>query len=310
MVKTPILFETYTRVETARKVWDKIKAAKPLKLYFYSNKASDSRPDDIKRNNEIRSWVNEVDWNCEIHTFFRQEQVDVYTSLLSSKQWLFENEERGIILEDDLVPSVGFFQFCDYFLDYYEKNKKIFCISGDNYTNYSPGIYEDHIISRKGNVYGWATWKDRFDSVDFNFLPSDLTLGAFLKHFKGMKIHAFSQYMFYQTLQKFVEETHCWDYIWGMTGIQTNRYFVMPTRHLVKNIGTVGEHFNGNADENIIFTKEVDMESNYKFVESKERQAPIIPNDGFDKEFFRLRWPIKPILINYLKYRIKSLLKV
>ena len=100
MVNTPILFETFARVEYARKVWEAIKQAQPKKLYFYSNKGRIDRRGEIDKNNEIRSWINEIDWDCELHTWFRDECVDVYTSLRGAINWLFNNEEEGIILED------------------------------------------------------------------------------------------------------------------------------------------------------------------------------------------------------------------
>ena len=76
---------------------------------FYSNKARVDRPDEVRNNEEIRSWVKEVDWDCELHTFFREEYVDVYTSVRGAMDWVFENEEQAIVLEDDCVPSVVFF---------------------------------------------------------------------------------------------------------------------------------------------------------------------------------------------------------
>ena len=58
---TAVLFETFARPQYARQVFDQIKKAKPKKLYFYSNKARVDRPDEVRNNEEIRSWVKEVD---------------------------------------------------------------------------------------------------------------------------------------------------------------------------------------------------------------------------------------------------------
>lgn len=66
---TAVLFETFARPQYARQVFDQIKKAKLKKLYFYSNKARVDRPDEVRNNEEIRSWVKEVDWDCELHTF-------------------------------------------------------------------------------------------------------------------------------------------------------------------------------------------------------------------------------------------------
>ena len=85
---TAVLFETFARPQYARQVFDQIKKAKPKKLYFYSNKARVDRPDEVRNNEEIRSWVKEIDWDCELHTFFREEYVDVYTSVQGAMSWV------------------------------------------------------------------------------------------------------------------------------------------------------------------------------------------------------------------------------
>ena len=89
MVKTAVLFETYIRDDYARIAFDAIKKAQPQKLYFYSNKAREDHPDDVRRNELIRSWVKEIDWDCDLHTFFREEYVDQYTSLSGAINWVF-----------------------------------------------------------------------------------------------------------------------------------------------------------------------------------------------------------------------------
>ena len=162
---TAVLFETFARPQYARQVFDQIKKAKPKKLYFYSNKARVDRPDEVRNNEEIRSWVKEIDWDCELHTFFREEYVDVYTSVQGAMDWVFENEEQAIVLEDDCVPSVAFFEYCDFFLNKYKEDKSIGFISGANYLkNYIPQKGVDHIYCNLFCFYGFATWNEGYYS--------------------------------------------------------------------------------------------------------------------------------------------------
>lgn len=304
MVETPVLFETYIRVETSRKVWDAIKNAKPKKLYFYSNKALLDRPDDIAKNNEIRSWVREVDWDCEVHTFFRDVQVNQYESLLGSKQWLFDNEESGIILEDDCVPSLGFFEFCDHFLNVYADNKKISFISGNNYSRgYSPQTSDDHIISLSQLHFGWATWKDRWNDIDWELMPTKvIDSGAFEVYYPKFYVRWFYKLMF-KRLEPFIKNTHCWDYLWTLNCIYKDKYEVSPTKNLVQNIGLYGEHANGG--NNYLFKATIDADSHYDF---KDDTCSIIPNYEYD--YYELKSlgnrcsllsKIR-LCINYIKY--------
>ena len=306
MVKNPVLFETYIRVDTARKVWEQIKVAQPLKLYFYSNKALISKSDDVRKNNEIRSWVKEVDWPCEVHTFFREEQVDQYTSLLGSKQWLFENEETGIILEDDCVPSMGFFEYCDHFLEVYKDEKKISFISGNNYSvGYTPKEGINHIISRSQVHFGWCTWKDRFDAIDFNLKPSDVIKeDAFHKYYNHFYISWYYK-LFFNRLENFISSTKCWDYVWTLNCVRNQWYVVTPIFNLVQNIGLFGEHANGG--DSLMFKLSSNESKKYKLY--KSCKLDIRPDDDYDfselRFFGRTSWKaVACFTVDFIKFKI------
>ncbi len=78
MVNTPVLFVPFARPEYAFKTFEAIKNAKPKKLYFYSDKARENMSDEVISNNQIRALVNDIDWNCELKTFFREKHSDAF----------------------------------------------------------------------------------------------------------------------------------------------------------------------------------------------------------------------------------------
>lgn len=242
MVNTPVLFETFARPDYARQVWDAIKAAKPRKLYFYSNKARAEKPEEVKNNEEIRSWANEVDWGCELHTWFRDEYVDVYTSLKGAVDWVCENEEEWITLEEDVVPTPAFFSFCDQMIDYYRYDMRVWNVSGDNFLNINPGGY-DYIFSQYHWMYGWATWRNRWLSIDWNNLKIDESVenGVFDRLYKtrGQKIKIKKSM---QNRKEFIEKTKCWDFVFGLVCDQKGAVEVIPAYHLVTNVGVSGVH--------------------------------------------------------------------
>lgn len=280
MVNTPVLFETFVRVDYARQVWEAIKAAQPKKLYFYSNKGRAEKEGEIERNNEIRSWVKEIDWDCDLHTWFRDECVDVYTSLRGAITWLFENEETGIILEDDCVPTLAFFSYIDQLIVKFKDEKKVWCISGDNIIRENPSGY-DYFYSHYHAMYGWASWRDRWEKINWNNLRIEETLKShfYYQLFKS-KRQAASKENFYRNKTAFLERTKCWDYVFGLIIDQNNGVTVQPKEHLVKNIGLVGTHAKNSkagkynvdtnqSDDEFVITKEppfifADMEHDYR----------------------------------------------
>jgi hypothetical protein len=81
MVETPVLYITFARPEYASKSFEAIKKSKPKKLYFYSNKARDDKPDEVKRNLLVRSYIDQIDWDCDVKTWFREAMLVCITSI-------------------------------------------------------------------------------------------------------------------------------------------------------------------------------------------------------------------------------------
>ena len=82
--------------------------------------------------------------------------------------WFFNNEKQGIILEDDCIPSISFFMFCDELLEKYKKNKKIKVISGDNGSGLLPMKYfegKDYSYTSLPLIWGWASWEDTWKEI-------------------------------------------------------------------------------------------------------------------------------------------------
>ncbi len=80
-----------------------------------------------------------------------------------------------IVLEDDLTVQPGFLRFMRDGLDRYAEEERVFSVCG--YTNRvrMPEDYAaDAYFCPRSSSWGWATWKDRWDSVDWNPTPADL----------------------------------------------------------------------------------------------------------------------------------------
>ena len=242
MVETPVLFVTFVRPDYARQTWEGIKATKPKTLYFYSNKGRAEKEGEVERNNEIRSYINEIDWDCDLHIFFREECVNVYDSLRGAIDWLFDNEERGIILEEDCVPTKAFFSFVDQMIEKFKEDKRVWCISGDNIIKQNPSGY-DYMFSHLHAMYGWASWRDRWRMVNWDHLYIKETIDEHIYYrlFKT-KEQAKAKEKALSNMEDMLYRTKCWDYIFGLCMDQYHALTVQPKEHLVKNIGVTGQH--------------------------------------------------------------------
>lgn len=254
-VNVPILYIAFARPEYARQSFDAIKAVKPKKLYFYSNKGRKDNTDEIERNNIVRSLIKEVDWECDLRTWLRDESVDVYTSLLGAINWLFDNEEMGVILEEDCVASPAFFDFAEQMLYKYHDDQRIWMVSGSNYIErYNPHGH-DYLFSHNMLIYGWASWRNRWEKVNWNNINFQemANEGVFEAVFDSEEQRKFHLKRILKQ-QDFIQRTHCWDFIFTTTGRSLGSLSVIPSHNLIKNVGIKGAHTN-TKDKSIVYNE-------------------------------------------------------
>lgn len=240
---TAVLLIAFGRVELARRTFDAIKAAKPSKFYFYTNAGRPEFPDECKRNEIVRSMAKEVDWPCEFKTWFRERPVGVLDSIRLAINWVFENEEKAIIMEEDCVGSPAWFTFANEMLDKFRDDKRIWMIGGSNYANgYNPYNYS-YNFSRFFFIYGWASWRDRWEKIDWNNLhPESLNqYGVVDSYYPNHQQRKFFKNRIRQ-YGSMNSKLKTWDYAFWNAAIENNAYCVIPPFHLVQNIGVEGVH--------------------------------------------------------------------
>ena len=304
MVETPVLFITFARPDYARQTWEGIKAAKPKTLYYYSNKGREEKEGEVERNEEIRAYIKEIDWDCNLHTWFRDECVNVYDSLRGAIDWLFRNEEQGIVLEEDCVPTLGFFSYADQLIAKFKDDRRVWFISGDNFINYNPGGY-DYIFSHHSQIYGWASWKNRWDSIDWNLTNLDLFLDdkyvCYLFPFAKL---AKDRISIMKGLKDWLIKTQCWDGIFYANMLMNNSMSICPKENLISNIGVSGEH-KKRGIETIWNTPSRYMESTYNIVNEPKL---FIPNPLFEKALYDVTWK-QDGLLKKIFYKIRRFLQ-
>ena len=170
MFTTPILFLVYNRPELTKRVFEQIRKIQPA--YFYI--AADGPRTDKLGEDEICAEVkniilSNIDWDCEVKTLFRDENLGCGKAVSQAITWFFKNVEEGIILEDDCLPDQSFFKFCEILLSRYKDDEEIIAINGCNF-NYTYEGEESYFFSRYMNAWGWATWKRSAKMIDYSML--------------------------------------------------------------------------------------------------------------------------------------------
>lgn len=250
---TPVLFLIFNRPDTTQKVFNAIRQAKPKQLFVAADGLREDKEGEKEKCEQARKIIEQVDWDCEVKTLFRDKNLGCKIAVSSAIDWFFENVEEGIILEDDCLPSQSFFWFCQELLKYYRNDARIMHISGDNFQFGRIRGEGSYYFSKYAHIWGWATWRKAWGCFDVN-----------MKSFKKFKKEAQINNVFNIKQQKkywmkiFQLVYDCkidtWDYIWLYSCFINNGLCIMPNKNMVSNLGFSKENLH-TKDENSIFSE-------------------------------------------------------
>lgn len=158
-LNTAVLFLVFNRPDTTRQVFEAIRQARPPRLYIAADGPRPNRPGEAERCAEVRRIATNVDWPCEVKTLFRDENLGCKRAVSGGITWFFENEEQGIILEDDCLPHPDFFPFCEELLQRYADDERVWTITGCNFQDGQKRGEASYYFSKYNHVWGWASWR-------------------------------------------------------------------------------------------------------------------------------------------------------
>jgi len=240
-MKTPILFIIFNRPETTKKVFDTIRAAKPKKLFIAADGPRDGKTGEKELCIETRKIIENIDWDCEIKTLFREKNLGCGKAVSEAITWFFQNVEEGIILEDDCLPSPSFFDFCEKMLERYRNENKIMMISGSNPATSLPDLESDYYYSKAYSIWGWATWRRAWNLYDKRMIdwPTQKNSDLLTNFYPNKRVQDYFWIAFDNTYNDRIDT---WDYQWTYTCIKNNGLNIIPKYNMISNIGVVGTH--------------------------------------------------------------------
>lgn len=163
-MKSPVVLFIFKRSETLSAIIDRIRSYAPEKLYILADGPRNS--DEAQLTEKTRCLaLSLINWECQLITKFERENIGVYRNIGEGAKWVFSKEDRAIFLEDDNLPEVTFFRYCDELLDRYKDNSEILWICGTNYLEDTQDIDQSsYYYTRHLLPCGWASWSSKFIS--------------------------------------------------------------------------------------------------------------------------------------------------
>ncbi|MEI7595854.1 MAG: nucleotide-diphospho-sugar transferase [Bacteroidota bacterium] len=229
MFNTPILFLIFNRPDVTTQVFAKIREVKPKYLYIAADGPRKERDNEIALCEETRKLVlNTIDWDCEVKTLFRENNLGCGLAVSGAITWFFENVEEGIVLEDDCLPDLSFFRYSEEMLSKYRYDEKVMHIGG-NFYKYPFKITSSFFKTRYVNVWGWATWRRAWNN--YSLILDEKYDSLFVEN------NIINQY--WRNIIKELRDNRIdtWDYQWFFSVKLNGGCSISPNVNLIKNIG-------------------------------------------------------------------------
>ncbi|MCF8342708.1 MAG: hypothetical protein K9I82_17155 [Chitinophagaceae bacterium] len=308
MFNTPVLFLLFNRPDTTEQVFEVIRQVKPVKLFIAADGPRKEREGDTELCRQTRELVmKSIDWDCEVKILFRAENLGCGKAVSEAITWFFEQVDEGIILEDDTLPNLSFFNYCSELLKIYRNNETIMTISGNTFHSFShiKASKHSYYFSSFPFIWGWATWKRSWMKYQLDIVK--ISLASEREKWINNAFHDIEIRKFWIDLYQrasYLNEDFTWDYQWFLTIWKNSGKTILPQRNLVVNIGW-GANATHTKEENHHLSK---LKS-YKIKMASDLPQSINLQSELEwKNFSNFYLPYNPIFfkrilrkINYLK---------
>ncbi len=228
--------------------------AAPTRIYAHCDGPRSQVPGESERVAEVRRIIRDKAAGFELHTLFREANYGLRDGVYDAINWFFRQETRGIILEDDCLPDISMFRFCEELLLKYQDDDAVMHIGCSNLSeSVLAGSDSSYMFSRFSFIWGWATWRRAWEKIDFAISDLDNYTGRY--PFGHPWISAGSQaYLRAKFQDTRMGKNRTWDYQWFYSILINNGLCIVPKTNLVQNIG-IGEAGATNTTGNNVLAR-------------------------------------------------------
>ncbi len=299
----PVLLFVYNRpwhTEQTLKYLMNNELAGESKIYiFCDGPKPDASVEEKRKIEEVRKVVRSEKWCKEVHITESDKNKGIAESIIEGVSEVIHKHDKVIVLEDDLLTSSFFLKYMNEALDFYESRPSVFSISADRppYNLFHiPNDYTyDCFVSLRSFSTGWATWKDRWDKVDWSLDYLDDFLD------KPEQVRAFNRGGADLTNLLVLQRNHqidSWAVRFTFAHFVNHAVAILPCISYIDNIGFDGTGIHSGSDEN-----------NYRKEVSKAIENPRFPDclyedrwiiNAFYSSFYPRKRPLWKKAINRL----------
>lgn len=296
----PVAILNFNRPQLTRRVFEVVRQVKPRKLLLVADGPRANQPDDARLCAEVRAIFDEIDWDCEVHRKFSDTNLGSFKSNSSGLDWIFDTVEEAIVIEDDCVPSLSFFRYCEELLARYRDDPRVGVIAGYN-LGFPVNLRsnDSYFFSAYTLNWAWASWRRVWKQVDMDMSWWESEAGRkLLQSLFPKPVEWRYWYKLYENIRS-GEIRNAWDYQLILSAFRHSQYCIIPNKNMVSNIGFGPE--GTNCTDESLFSHMHDMpreELEFPLVHPEQVKRSI----AMDSSIFRIRFqPSTPSLLIWIK---------
>lgn len=307
LVDVPVAIIFFNRPKPLQRVFASVREARPSQLFLIQDGSRSDRDTDVDLMEKCREIVSDIDWECEVHTNFSENNLGCGMRIYSGISWVFEYVDRLIVLEDDCVPSQSFFPFCAELLNRYKDDERMTMISGMNHLDEYDGTAYSYFFAKAGSIWGWATWKRVWDQIDYEmkYMEEKDTL-SLLRNSIASPLYA--NKLLNKCQKKYEQlckggQLSSWSTQFGMIMYLHSQLIIVPQKNLISNIGLTKDTTHAvdslrkipSGLQRVFFMKAREIEFPLK------HPKYIIEDVAFNQKVFRIMGDGYPMISLYRK---------
>ena len=298
MENAPVLLFTYKRLESLKQTVAALQQnflALQSELYIFSDGAK--KEQDVDQVHKVREYIKGVTGFKKIVIKEAEINKGLANSIIGGVSEIIAQSGRVIVLEDDLITTPNFLDFMNSALTAYETKRKIFSISG-----YSFDLGKDNkdrcdvYFLNRGWSWGWATWANRWNEVDWQVKDYSTFKLDKKKRREFAKGGTDLNVMLKRQMSGLLDS---WAIRWFYYQYKVQGLTVYPLYSKVRNNGfdEYATHTTGNAD---------------RFKPMLDDNAPKhfnFPDEIVEHPFYQKQFQKKMGIMSRAKYKIQTILK-
>ena len=244
-----ILLIGFNRPVLITKALDSIRTAKPSRIYITVDGARTNVAGENLLVDKVKEIVHNIDWLCTVYYKFNEANLGAEETVSAGVSWVLENEDSVIVMEDDIVAPLSFFQFCEEMLEKYKNNKNVYMVSGCQITPVELPNNEDYLFALYGHTgAGWATWRRAWNRFSLHI---DVEGGhANINYLKSISRCKEEEYFYLDVFRQMRDVgtgRSTWDLCWFFIRLMEKGMSILPRANLTSNIGEFGLHAEGRT---------------------------------------------------------------